>query len=92
MCLGTFSRLRRSLATSTLYAAVRILAERFLLYREAISCKVKKAFVPVTGRRLHYHRYTTSYNVRALHRYTFPLTAEQPASPTARRFQSATQE
>ena len=42
MCLGTFSRLRRSLATSTLYAAVRILAERFLLYRKAISCKVKK--------------------------------------------------
>ena len=58
----------------------------------AISCKVKKAFVPVTGRRLHYHRYTTSYNVRALRRYTFPLTAEQPASPTARGFQSATQE
>ena len=42
MCLGTFLRLRRSLATSTLYAAVRILAERFLLYRKAISCKVKK--------------------------------------------------
>ena len=42
MCLGTFSRLRRSLATSTLYAAVCILAERFLLYRKAISCKVKK--------------------------------------------------
>ena len=42
MCLDTFSRLRRSLATSTLYAAVRILAERFLLYRKAISCKVKK--------------------------------------------------
>ena len=42
MCLGTFSRLRRSLATSTLYAAVRIFAERFLLYRKAISCKVKK--------------------------------------------------
>ena len=42
MCLGTFSRLRRSLATSTLYAAVRILAEHFLLYRKAISCKVKK--------------------------------------------------
>ncbi len=41
MCLGTFSRLRRSLATSTLYAAVRILAERFLLYRKAISCKAK---------------------------------------------------
>ncbi len=36
------SRLRRSLATSTLYAAVRILAEHFLLYRKAISCKVKK--------------------------------------------------
>ena len=31
MCLGTFSRLRRSLATSTLYIAVRILAERFTL-------------------------------------------------------------
>ena len=42
MCLGTFSRLRRSLAISALYAAVRILAERFLLYRKAISCKVKK--------------------------------------------------
>ena len=42
ICLGTFPRLRRSLATSTLYAAVRILAERFLLYRKAISCKVKK--------------------------------------------------
>ena len=42
MCLGTFSRLRRPLATSTLYAAVHILAERFLLYRKAISCKVKK--------------------------------------------------
>jgi len=42
MCLGTFPRLRRSLATSTLYAAVCILAERFLLYRKAISCKAKK--------------------------------------------------
>ena len=41
MCLDTFLRLRRSLATSTLYAAVRILAELFLLYRKAISCKVK---------------------------------------------------
>ena len=41
MCLGTFSRLRRLLATSTLYAAVRILAERFLLYRKAISRKAK---------------------------------------------------
>ena len=36
MCLDTFLRLRRSLATSTLYAAVRILAEHFLLYRKAI--------------------------------------------------------
>ena len=27
MCLDTFLRLRRSLATSTLYAAVRILAD-----------------------------------------------------------------
>ena len=47
MCLSTFSRLRRSLATSTLYAAVRILAERFLLYRKAISCKVKKRQPPI---------------------------------------------
>ena len=29
MCQGTFLRLRRSLATSALYAAVRIPAERF---------------------------------------------------------------
>ena len=41
MCLGTFSRLRRSLATSTLYAEVCILAEGFLLYRNTISCKAK---------------------------------------------------
>ena len=41
MCPGTFSRLRRSLATSTLYAAVRILAERVLLYRKLLSCKIK---------------------------------------------------
>ena len=39
MCLDTFSRLRRSLATSTLYAAVRILAERFLLYRKQFPVK-----------------------------------------------------
>ena len=35
MCLGTFSRLRRSLAISTLYAAVRILAERFFTLQES---------------------------------------------------------
>ena len=29
MCLDTFLRLRRSLAASTLYAVVRILAEHF---------------------------------------------------------------
>ena len=46
MCLGTFSRLWRSLAISTLYATVRILAERFLLYREAIFCKAKKHPAP----------------------------------------------
>ena len=46
MCLGTFSCLRRSLATSTLYAAVRILAERFLLYWKAIFCKAKKELHP----------------------------------------------
>ena len=42
MCLGTFSRLQRSLVTFTLYAAVCIRAERFLLYRKTIPCKVKK--------------------------------------------------
>ena len=42
MRLSTFSRLRQSLATSALYVAVRIPEERFLLYRKAISCKVKK--------------------------------------------------
>ena len=42
ICLDTFLRLRRSLAAYTLYAVVRILAEHFLLYRKAISCKVKK--------------------------------------------------
>ena len=42
MCLDTFSRLRRPLATSTVYAAVRILVESFFIYRKAISCKVKK--------------------------------------------------
>ena len=36
-----FPRLRWSLATSTLYAVVRILAERFLLCMKTISCKVK---------------------------------------------------
>ena len=41
MCLGTFSHLRRSLTASTLYTEVRILAERFLLYRNTISCKTK---------------------------------------------------
>ena len=47
MCLGTFSHLRRLLATSTLYAAVCILAERFLLYRKAISCEVKNSVPPI---------------------------------------------
>ena len=32
MCLGTFLRLRRSLATPTLYAAVRILSGAFVVY------------------------------------------------------------
>ena len=31
-CLGTFLRLRRSLATPTLYAAVRILSGAFVVY------------------------------------------------------------
>ena len=42
MCLGKFSRQQRSLVTFTLYAAVCIRAERFLLYRKTIPCKVKK--------------------------------------------------
>ena len=36
---GTFSCLRRSFAISTLYAAVCILAERFLLYRKQFPVK-----------------------------------------------------
>ena len=41
MCLGTFSRLRRSLATPTLYAAVCIPAERFLCNRNEVSYYIK---------------------------------------------------
>ena len=41
MCLGTFSRLRRSLATFTLYVAVRILAERFCFTGKQFPVKQK---------------------------------------------------
>ena len=43
MCLGTFLRLRRSLATPTLYAAVRIpsgayiLGKNFLIYKKSLT-------------------------------------------------------
>ena len=47
MCPGTFSRLRRSLATSTLYAAACIPMEWVLLYRKAIPCKAKKRQPPI---------------------------------------------
>ena len=43
MCLGTFLRLRRSLATPTLYAAVRILAERFYILGKSTFLIYKKA-------------------------------------------------
>ena len=46
MCLGTFLRLRRSLATSTLYAAVRIPAERFLCNGNEISHYTQKSCRP----------------------------------------------
>ena len=72
MCLGTFSRLRRSLATSTLSAAVRILAERFLLYREAISCKVKKPHPKRDEVNSRYHpdsHLTTGTHVRVTYEY-----------------------
>ena len=49
MCPGTFLRLRRSLATSTLYAAVRIPAERFLCNGNEISHYTRKPR-PVKGR------------------------------------------
>jgi hypothetical protein len=62
MCLGTFSRLRRSLATSTLYAAVRILAELFLLYRKAISCKVKRGLCFLTCRQIPESSFSLSSN------------------------------
>ena len=55
MCLGTLSRLRRSLATSTLYAAVHILAERFLLCRKAVSCKVKNRCQKDNGFPAHFY-------------------------------------
>ena len=42
MCLGTFWRLRWSLATSSLYAAVRILPEAFSIIGNAISYYTKK--------------------------------------------------
>jgi hypothetical protein len=42
MCLGTFSRLRRSLATSTLYATVRILAELFFFTGKQFPVKQRK--------------------------------------------------
>ena len=41
MCLGTFQRLRRSLATSSVYAAVRILPEAFYIIGNAISYYIK---------------------------------------------------
>ena len=67
MCLGTFSRLRRSLATSTLYAAVCILAERFLLYRKVISCKVKNTLSAVFyGKE---GTFLTSFFIFCIHRF-----------------------
>ena len=42
MCLGTFQRLRRSLAISSVYAAVRILPEAFYIIGNAISYYIKK--------------------------------------------------
>ena len=63
MCLGTFPRLRRSLATSTLYAAVRILAERFLLYRKAISCKAKKTVSELSVLSLSYVGYFFYFSI-----------------------------
>jgi hypothetical protein len=41
MCLGTFLRLRRPLATSALYAAVRIHAERFYLIGTKFPIKIQ---------------------------------------------------
>ena len=45
MCLGTFWRLRRSLATSSLYAAVRILPEAFCIIGNAISYYTKNSMI-----------------------------------------------
>ena len=41
MCLGTFSRRARSLATCFCFARVRILAERFLFHRTQFPMKQK---------------------------------------------------
>ena len=43
MCLGTFGRLARSLATCFCFARVRILAERFLFHRTQFPVKYKTA-------------------------------------------------
>ena len=53
MCLGTFSRLRRSLATFTLYVAVRILAERFCRGFWNISFKLC-SMIPFLGWTAHF--------------------------------------
>ena len=45
MCLDTFLRLRRSLATSTLYAAVSILAEFFYFTGKQFPVKLKRDLV-----------------------------------------------
>ena len=42
MCLGTFSRRARSLATCFCFARVRILAERFLFHRTQFPMKQKR--------------------------------------------------
>ena len=60
MCLGTFSRLRRSLTTSTLYIAVCILAKRFLLTGTQFPVKRKNPLNHISGFRGFSSVYVTS--------------------------------
>ena len=64
MCLGTFWCLRRSLATSSLYAAVHILAERFYILVKNTFLIYKK-IAPKKGRdKSRYHPVSCYLNNR----------------------------
>ena len=63
MCLGTFSRRARSLATCFCFARVRILAERFLFHRTHFPMKQKTRLLCFQRRRAIFTRVTTSVHL-----------------------------